>query len=403
MKHIVFLGYIVPPSVSNVFSGLSVAGNKMQWNIIRCLSSYEDIVVDCVSVLPVAPFPKDKCLYCKTRTYELFDNVKTVAPGFCNVPAIKQIWQAIAVYLAAKKLINDCQNTAVLCYNLFPQIGLPMRWLKRKYPKCTFYTLLADLPIDDAKNRNVVSSWLRSIFDASTKKSISKCERFIILNEQVSKDYLKNQPYIVVDGGIEVPDNLPSIKPANKKNVLFCGALSAYNGIDHMLAAMELLTDLPIDLDIYGDGELKNEVIGAAEKNNKIHFFGRVPNDVVLKKQNEAWLLVNPRKADNPISKATFPSKIFEYLLSGTPVLSTHLNCFGEEYDELLFFCEDSPNGIASSIREIFFLPDENLEETAKRAQKFVTEKRSWENQTAKIYGFLIGDTKTENRVNVSK
>ena len=42
------------------------------------------------------------------------------------------------------------------------------------------------------------------------------------------------------------------------------------------------------------------------------------------------------RVVNDPIAQVTFPSKTFEYLLSGTPVLSTRLNGYTHEYDEAI-------------------------------------------------------------------
>ena len=38
MKKIVYLGYVVTPEEANHASGASVAGNKMQWNVIKKFS-----------------------------------------------------------------------------------------------------------------------------------------------------------------------------------------------------------------------------------------------------------------------------------------------------------------------------------------------------------------------------
>lgn len=44
-----------------------------------------------------------------------------------------------------------------------------------------------------------------------------------------------------------------------------------------------------------------------------------VPNSGVLKAQSESEILVNPRNDNNEFTKYSFPSKVIEYLGSGTP------------------------------------------------------------------------------------
>ena len=136
--------------------------------------------------------------------------------------------------------------------------------------------------------------------------------------------------------------------------MLFCGALTEYNGILNLIDAMEYLHDEDIVLDIYGGGYLEDRVTEASKKNPKIRYHGRVSNQEVMQKQREAWLLINPSIVDAPIDQVTFTSKTFEYLLSGTPVLSTRLNGYGEEYEDHMYWIEDlSANALANTIGSI--------------------------------------------------
>lgn len=54
MKKIVYLGYVVTPEEANHASGASVAGNKMQWNVIKNLALRKDVEITCITVTPLA-------------------------------------------------------------------------------------------------------------------------------------------------------------------------------------------------------------------------------------------------------------------------------------------------------------------------------------------------------------
>jgi glycosyltransferase involved in cell wall biosynthesis len=106
--------------------------------------------------------------------------------------------------------------------------------------------------------------------------------------------------------------------------------------------------------------------------------------------QRKAYLLVNPRPIDNLINKLTFPSKIFEYLISGTVVLSTDLTCPTKEYKRNMFVVNSNdPVLLASNINQIFSLSKEFLTIKAYNARKFVMNKKNWEIQSKKVYNFL--------------
>ena len=98
MKKIVYLGYVVPPEEANSTSGASVAGNKMQWNIVKNLSLVEGVEVTCVTVTPLAAYPREKQIYQKYEKEELFPGVISHRVSYCNLPVIKQIWQIMSVY-----------------------------------------------------------------------------------------------------------------------------------------------------------------------------------------------------------------------------------------------------------------------------------------------------------------
>ena len=297
------------------------------------------------------------------------------------------------MYRTAKRIIRDTEAETIFCFNLFPQIGIPMRWLKKKNPKLDTVCLLADLPIDDKTDRKGVSTWLRSFFEKSTWKSMKICDRYIVLNKHVIDKYLPSKEYIVIDGGVDEVDiekyNMP-VQKGNEHNILYCGALTEYNGILNLIEAMEILSKKDIILDIYGSGYLENIVKNAALKNPQIRFHGRVSNQEVMQKQKEAWLLINPRVVNDPIAQVTFPSKTFEYLLSGTPVLSTRLNGYTHEYDEAMIYLEnDSPENIALAIEKISSYSANKLEKIADQGKKLVVECRNWEVQSSKILDFL--------------
>jgi glycosyltransferase involved in cell wall biosynthesis len=393
LKKIVYLGYVVTPEEANHASGASVAGNKMQWNVIKNLALRKDVEITCITVTPLASYPSEKNIYQKYEKKELVPGVTSHRISYCNLPVVKQFWQIMSMYRTAKRIIRDTEAETIFCFNLFPQIGIPMRWLKKKNPKLDTVCLLADLPIDDKTDRKGVSTWLRSFFEKSTWKSMKICDRYIVLNKHVIDKYLPSKEYIVIDGGVDEVDiekyNMP-VQKGNEHNILYCGALTEYNGILNLIEAMEILSKKDIILDIYGSGYLENIVKNAALKNPQIRFHGRVSNQEVMQKQKEAWLLINPRVVNDPIAQVTFPSKTFEYLLSGTPVLSTRLNGYTHEYDEAMIYLEnDSPENIALAIEKISSYSANKLEKIADQGKKLVVECRNWEVQSSKILDFL--------------
>lgn len=392
---VIFLGYVVPPAEEGLTSGLSVAGNRMQWNVIQGLAQIDNVEVECISVVPSVVFPKNKMIFHKKEKRRYARHISCTRISYINIPIVKQVSQIIGVYRAGKKAIKNSPDSVLLTFNLFPQVGIPFRMLKKRFPQNRMVTLLADLPLDDDTNRKGISRWLRGIFDRSTIKSIEACEHFVVLNQGAAKTYLTDkQDYIVVDGGVDETQIKSSVTTQHcirkEKNILFCGALTEYNGVKALIEAMKYIEDSDIYLDIYGGGYLENFVKEASNQNSKIRFHGSVRHEVILQRQREAWILINPRIVSDPIAKVTFPSKTFEYMLSRTPILSTRLNGYSSEYqDKINWIDDDSPKGIAHAIQVMNGMKAETLRCMADRAYDFVVSERTWSRQCKKINLFL--------------
>lgn len=395
MKRVLYLGYVIAPDNAEEYQGVSIAGNKMQWNIVKNLAKNDDVEITCVTIAPHAAFPHEGTIWNSKKIAELLPGVRSYEISFCNLPVIKQFWQVFSVYHTAMRLMKKREYDVIFCFNLFPQIGIPARWLKKRYSGIDTVCLLADLPIDDNTMRRSLSRILRGWFEQSTWKSMRNCNRYIVLNKHVIEKYLPGKNYIVVDGGVDEDDvaKYPKKKYAQpaEYNVLFCGALTEYNGIPNLLRAMELVKSSDIVLDIYGGGYLESTVREAERQNSRIRYHGVVSNDEVLLKQRRAWLLINPRATDDPISCVTFPSKTFEYLLSGTPVLSTRLNGYGKEYDECMFWIEeDTAEKIAECLDRIRHMERADLEKKANDARCMVVSKKLWKEQSKRIVSYLL-------------
>lgn len=379
---------------ANSLSGVSIAGNKMQLNILKNLARYEEINLEVITIYPVAGFPYDKNLFIKKSIINVCDNIKAIKVPFLNVPILKQIWQTLSVYFMAKKIVKKDKDTIVFSFNLFPQIGCPLVWLKKKY-HCNTVALLADLPIDDKTDRRGISKIFRDLFDRLTIKSINKCDHLIVLNKHAVEVYAQGKSHIVVEGGIDIEEYSRSIENYSdiercEKNIVYSGALTEYSGIMSLIEAMRYVRDPSVQLHIYGSGYLQAAVEKLARDNSNIQFLGHLSSQEIKHIQKKSWMLANPRLMGDPISQVTFPSKIFEYLLSGRPVLTTHLNGFTDEYNDKMYFVESNePRDIASKINEIAEFDTDTLTDMGYRAQQFVSTKKTWEIQCRKIHRYL--------------
>lgn len=390
MLNILFLGYAVSLEEMELLSGASVAGNKMQVSVLEELAALSDVNLRILTILPIAPFPKDRKIYVKRKEFYINDNLKSIRVAFCNIPIVKQLWQIVSLYLSAKKVIED--DTVILTFNLYPQIGIPLKWIEKKY-KCKAFTLLADLPIDDnLSKKNRIRNIFRRYYNKLTEHAIADSEALIVLNQHAIEKYAPKAKFIVVEGGIKKTD-VPKFSycPKKRKNIIYSGALTEYSGILRLIEAMDYVRDKSVCLEIYGDGPQREYVNSLVAEKENVKYYGKISNEEIVRKQKDAFLLINPRIINHPISKVTFPSKIFEYMLSGTAVLSTELNGFSTELKSNIFTMKDDSFNMAKQIDLIAKLPETVLEEKARAAYDFITNEKNWNVQVEKIYNFMKG------------
>lgn len=391
---LLYLGYVVDKESCDDLIGASVAGNNMQLGVLEELHNIMGSRLNVISIYPTAAYPKAKKLLVRKEERVIFPRQTAIFVPFLNVPIIKQVWTSLSVYFMAKNFISENRNCKILTFNAFPHVGLAAKWLSKKYG-IESVCLLADLPID-VINRNIISKLFRKIFDNLTLKCIISYSKLIVLNKNAAIRYAPGKPYLLIDGGISIKADSKArglnetLLKHKEKIVLFAGTLNEYNGIPALIEAMKYVKNNDVRLHIYGTGPLKNFVVEKAEEIPNIEYKGSVGNEKMRSIQAEADLLINPRPINDPVSQVTFPSKLIEYMLSGTAVLTSKLSGLTQEYFERVYLLEDTDAlSIAKDIEEVLGLPPEDLANTAKKAREFIINNKLWSIQTKKIYEFI--------------
>lgn len=400
--NILYVGQIVQSENYLYYSGLSIAGNLMQCNILSSILKENDIIIDIVSVPPIAAFPADKkiCVKKNTSDIKLGNKLCRVEEiGFFNIPYIKQLIQNRRVYKVCRRLINEKKIDAILTYNLYPQTGLAVSKIQMQ-KKIQGFVILADLPINDNPERNIISKYLIGFYNKLTRYAISKNTNFIILNVNASNFLPVDSKYIIVEGGVN-PSDYPkdnnydnfgsNTQIIKKKQVIYTGSLTEYSGILELIRAWDFLDDESIELHIYGHGYLAEQIKEASKNSHgRISYFGSVERSQILKIQRKGWLLFNPRGSFGNIADFTFPSKLLEYFASGIPIASTVFPGMPKEYIDNILVCPNATaEGFAEIINNISDSDYIKLYERAQDERDYIINQKSWDKQAKRIIEFI--------------
>jgi len=255
---------------------------------------------------------------------------------------------------------------------------------KRGFPVIMIVTDLPDYQFDGGKTAEKYNQLL------------DKADGYIFLTEQMNEKVNKqNKPYIVLEGHADYA--LPTIRQSEKyendtgkKVVVYAGSIAKLYGIQNLVQGF-ILADIPnTELHIFGDGDYREELEEIAKTSDNVKYMGVRPNSEIVYAEQRASLLVNPRPSEPEYTKYSFPSKTMEYMVSGTPVLTTKLPGIPKEYYPYVYTIDkETADGIGEKLKEIFALPVMLRNEKGEKAREFVLENKSNVVQARKILNFL--------------
>lgn len=182
----------------------------------------------------------------------------------------------------------------------------------------------------------------------------------------------------------------PVSEKAVPRAIMYAGMLHEKYGIVNLLDAFDRLREPDAELWLFGDGTAVPEIKKRAEANKKIKFFGTVEREKILEYEKKASLLVNPRDPNEAFTEYSFPSKTIEYMLSGTPLLTTKLKGIPAEYFDYVFSVGDNGvDSLAKGISDALSKSESETKTVAENAARFIRENKNSFSQVAKIKEFL--------------
>ena len=216
---------------------------------------------------------------------------------------------------------------------------------------------------------------------------------YVFLTEQMNDEVNINRcPYIVMEGLVDADVIPPKISEKEfPRVVLYAGGLYERYGLRTLTDAF-ISTDFEdTELWLFGSGSFVDELSSYQLKDSRIKYKGIHPNDEVFRAEQRAVLLVNPRPTGEEYAKYSFPSKNMEYMVSGTPVLTTKLPGMPVEYYPHVYLFDSGENAVdfAEVLRRVLSQPAEELEAKGKEACEWVLAKKNNITQTARIIELL--------------
>lgn len=239
---------------------------------------------------------------------------------------------------------------------------------------------------------------LQRLLQKINEKKLSEYQKsidgFVLYAKTMQKPLGLNEDNSIVIEGIidEKQIKLSNVKNKknNKKKYTYTGGISKEYGSELLLKAF-IKADLPsTELLFYGDGNYVSELKEIARDNPRIKYMGRVsPSDSFIAMQ-ESDLLINPRPSNNIFTKYSCPSKVLEYMASGTPALITRLDGIPNDYYKYVYTIEDETvDGLAETLSNINKLSPQELKCKGNKARAYIIKEKTSDNQINKIFSMI--------------
>lgn len=208
-----------------------------------------------------------------------------------------------------------------------------------------------------------------------------------------------NKPHIIVEGIADGDDLIEqAIYESQKFIITYTGGLYTKFGIKNLLDAFSKIDDEDLELYICGAGELVSYIIELSKLDTRIKYYGVVNNSEAIRIQKMSSVLINPRPTDSDFTMYSFPSKTMEYMLSGSPVMSTRLKGIPDEYFDYLIPIDDSSvDGLITLINNVRTMPPHTLSDIGKKSRDFVIKYKNQDYQARRVLDWI------NNIISVSK
>jgi glycosyltransferase involved in cell wall biosynthesis len=367
--------------------------------LIKGFVNDKNIDVECLTAVPVSASCHPQKIW--HEEYEEYsNNLRYKYLKFINGKILRYVTLNLSTYFSCKKWLKNNKNNPnkiILCDPLLAHCTSAANRAARKC-RCKTVAIVTDLPSYVTEIGITSHGWIRKaiqkIYDRFSSKEMEKYDAYIFLTRQMNDSMNKmSKPFLVIEGSVDIKMKDVANKLENKEqpaSIVYAGGIHEKFGVGRFARAFAKAKTNDAVLKIYGAGEGVEVIEKLARQDDRIKYMGAVSVTEIIKQEVRATLLVNPRPTDEPFTKYSFPSKTTEYMVSGTPVLSTRLPGIPDDYANYLYWFEgETEDDMKVKIEEILKKDRQELHHFGQEAKKFVLARKNNEYQARKILDFI--------------
>lgn len=386
------LGFTLPDqymdAILDADPAMPIQTHTFAWALVKALQSAE-IEVTLLSSAPVSNYPRYPQLRFRSEAFTSC-GVQGETLGFLNVLILKHLTRFATCLGRGTRAISRWRPDVLIIHGVhtpFLLYGVLGRWLTG----VKSVAIITDPPGVALPSDGVLVSALRKIDVRLVKYALRSFDGVIVLAAPLARDFAPNRPSLVMEGILAVETHPRSPRrPTPPFRALYAGGLSEPYGVGRLVEAIQSLPSESIRLATFGRGPLRSWIDSQADIDIRIQKVKFAKRQAILEEYAAADLLIQPRPVGQDFVHYSFPSKLLEYMASGTPVLTTRLPSIPPDYEPYVYWIDDDTvQGMARSLRALLAVPADERMAKGRAAAEFVFETRSGSAQGARIRDFL--------------
>lgn len=368
-----------------------------QRNILEGIEKVTGGVFDSIGALSMQGYPKQKNIYLNEVRFNHKKGSEDVLVGYLNIRYINKVFSKMALVKEAQLWArsNKENEVHIFIYEMRSACLAAAIEVKKIIPSTRIHLIVPDLPQYMDLKMNVIKKFFKYLDWKSICSYLKHIDDYILYAEPMV-DYLgiRDKQWMVMEGSInsnEIKDIMLEQSDDKKIIVMYSGSLQLGFKIENLLKSFEYLGD-NFELWLTGGGTAEKLIQEYVVKDSRIKYYGYLPTRKELKKlQYQATMFVNMRDPEEVASNYCFPSKLFEYMLLGKPVLSCRLGGIPEEYFKYLFEIKSiNARDIAETIETVAKRKDKL--EIGVNTREFIVKEKNNIVQANKIIEFVEGN-----------
>lgn len=384
---LLYLSNAFPPGVTGRFPSVNPAGHATETRMAQALSKLASLAS--VGLLGAEVFgqlePRDDSFGVE---HELL-----LWEGYPELWQRWKSWRKLRLFYL-QKAAQSGPPDVVLVRNLNPIFNRFVRWLRRLRPRPLIVLILADS--STLGQRVSLSRRLRYAF----KPMQTLDDTAILWYDACISFGLGTRPYFEPRGvpwlwmpsafnfSYDPPE--PAVEHTGPISFAYFGALAEHAAVIPMVQGF-LKSGVPGPLHLCGFGKLSDRLQQIAASQSNIRFDGLLQRQRdCLDWAQKADVLINPRL---PIwgLENSFPSKIFEFGMTGKAILSTRTGGVDKVLGEngLYVESEDFENALSQKLREVACMQRAELRRRGASLRARLLREYNWDRQAERMIEFL--------------